>query len=255
MASNRVRALGASFLVAFGCGSAARPADAPPASAEGARPASAEQAPTSSTAEAAPSPQTKPDATSASESAKSANDTAAKGGDDAKPADTNDGDKGSSKPREVTFEMTSGGLVINVEGVRLEPKAEPLRLEDPESHAVGWGVRLLVRATATDKHVHRFTRPEHGPLMVAAEIDRKGKKERIGDERKGEGEDTLTEGTPITLARDFKKSIWSGQSVTLFVGLWGLGRDTEEKRLVRKLFVVKMIAGNKKPQPVVSPPD
>jgi hypothetical protein len=91
--------------------------------------------------------------------------------------------------------------------------------------------------------------------MVAAEVDRKGKKERIGDERKGDGEETVTEGMPITLARDFKKAIGSGQSVTLFVGLWGLGRDTEEKRLVRKLFVVKMVAGNKKPKPAVSPPE
>ena len=73
--------------------------------------------------------------------------------------------------------------------------------------------------------------------------------------RSGDGEETVTKGSPITLERDFKKAIGSGQSVTLFVGLWGMGRDTEEKRLIRKLFVVKMVAGNKKPTPVVSPPD
>jgi hypothetical protein len=164
-------------------------------------------------------------------------------------------EKESPKPREVKFEMTPGGLVIDVEGVRMEPKAEAIRIDDKDGKQIGWGVRLLVKTSATDGHVHRFTRPEHGPLMVAAEIDRKGKQERVGDERKGEGEETVTEGTPITLARDFKKPISSGQSVTLYVGLWGMGRDMEEKRLVRKLFIVKMIAGNKKPKPVVSAPE
>jgi hypothetical protein len=137
----------------------------------------------------------------------------------------------------------------------LEPKAQAIRLDDKEGKQIGWGVKLTMKVTATDSHVHRFTKPEHGALMMAAEIDRKGKKEKIGDERKGEGEESVTQGAPITLERDFKKAIGSGQSVTLFVGLWGMGRDMEEKRLIRKLFVVKMVAGNKKPTPVVSPPE
>lgn len=244
-------------MLAFGCGSAGHAVEAarspkpdapPPPSAGDAR---AESSNVKGASSAASGSQT-PDSTAqpngaASTGAAPSDEKPSKPESGATPTDSDE--KGSPKPREITFQMTPGGLVIEVEGVRLEPKAAPLRLED------GWGVRLIVRATATDGHVHRFTRPEHGPLMVAAEIDRKGKKERVGDERKGDGEDSLTQGTPITLERDFKKPIWSGQSVTLFVGLWGLGRDTEERRLVRKLFVVKMVAGNKKPIPVVSPPE
>lgn len=244
MTSRIPRAAGVTLVLALGCGSTQH-------AAEAAEPPKASSAP-DSTAVAPPSgaaPASKPDPSSASEAA----GPEPEGADSAKPTGptpTAAGDeKESPKGREVTFQMTPAGLVIEVEGVRLEPKAQPLKLED------GWGVRLLVRATSIDGHVHRFTRPEHGPLMMAAEIDRKGKKERVGDERKGDGEDSVTQGTPITLERDFKKAIWSGQSVTLFVGLWGLGRDMEERRLVRKLFVVKMIAGNKKPQPVVSPPE
>lgn len=244
MTSRILRVAGASLTLALGCGSAQHAAEAAESPKGSSAPVAAEAPPSASAAPAAT-----PDQAAAGEPASDKSD----GADSAKPGDakpTASGDeKESPKAREVTFQMTPGGLVIEVEGVRLEPKAQPLKLED------GWGVRLMVRATSIDGHVHRFTRPEHGPLMVAAEIDRKGKKEHVGDERKGDGEDSVTQGTPITLERDFKKAIWSGQSVTLFVGLWGLGRDTEERRLVRKLFVVKMIAGNKKPIPVVSPPE
>ncbi len=248
MTSRLLRVAGASLTLALGCGSAQHAAEAAEPPKGSAAPGVAAEAPP--TASAAPATSTaKPDETpeKAPASDGSGDADSAKSGD-AKPTAAGD-EKESPKAREVTFQMTPAGLVIEVEGVRLEPKAQPLKLED------GWGVRLMVRATSIDGHVHRFTRPEHGPLMVAAEIDRKGKKERVGDERKGDGEDSVTQGTPITLERDFKKAIWSGQSVTLFVGLWGLGRDMEERRLVRKLFVVKMIAGNKKPAPVVSPPE
>jgi len=248
MTSRIARAAGVTLVLALGCGSAQHAAEAAEPPKASSAPGDTAVAPQSSGAAPAQAAST-PDPSNASETVGSEPE----GADSAKangPTPTASGDeKESPKAREVTFQMTPAGLVIEVEGVRLEPKAQPIKLED------GWGVRLLVRATAIDGHVHRFTRPEHGPLMVAAEIDRKGKKERVGDERKGDGEDSVTQGTPITLERDFKKAIWSGQSVTLFVGLWGLGRDMEERRLVRKLFVVKMIAGNKKPQPVVSPPE
>ena len=40
------------------------------------------------------------------------------------------------------------------------------------------------------------------------------------------------------------------------VGLWGLGRDEEERRPVKKLFIVKMIPGTSgKPSAAMSPPE
>jgi hypothetical protein len=243
----------ASFSLALGCGSAQANAGTPAeAKEQSAPPNSVAPAPNAEASAGADSPKPAGAASKPDESAEKA--AAAKSDDGAKPAASDD-EKGSKKPREVTFQMTPTGLVIEVEGVRMEPKAQALRIEDKDGKFVGWGVSLKMKVTATDSHVHRFTRPEHGALMVAAELDRKGKKEQIGDERKGDGEETVTKENALTLDRDFKKPIASGQSVTLFVGLWGLGRDTEEKRLIRKLFVVKMVAGNKKPTPVVSPPE
>lgn len=244
MRSVVARATLGTLLLAFGCGSAQHAAESTRESApphEAATPAGS----------ASPSDSKKTETADTMGDAPAKKDAPA---DDAKAAASGD-EKASPKPREIKFEMTPGGLVVDVEGVRMEPKAQALRIDDKDGKQVGWGVKLTVKTSSTDGHVHRFTRPEHGPLMVAAEIDRKGKKERIGDEREGDGEETVTEGAPITLVRDFKKPIGAGQSVTLFVGLWGMGRDMEEKRLIRKLFLVKMVVGNKKPQPVISAPE
>jgi hypothetical protein len=246
------RAALASLSLAFGCGGAQHATDpsAPATAAAAKDPAPSSAAPEATAQKDAPTKaksdetaDTKPD-----EGAKAPPDK------DAKPTASGD-DKDSKKTREVTFQMTPTGLVIEVEGVRMEPKAQALRIEDKDGKFAGWGVKLTMKVAATDSHVHRFTKPEHGALMMAAEVDRKGKKEQIGDERKGDGEETITKESPATFERDFKKPIGAGQSVTLQVGLWGMGRDTEEKRLVRKLFVVKMVGANKKPNPVVSPPE
>lgn len=244
------RAALASLSLVFGCGGAQHsdPAAPPTAAAE------KDPAPP-----ATPAPQAQKDAPAKAKSDEATDTKADEGAKappdkDAKPTAAGD-EKDSKKTREVTFQMTPTGLVIEVEGVRMEPKAQALRIEDKDGKFVGWGVKLTMKVAATDSHVHRFTKPEHGALMMAAEIDRKGKKEQIGDERKGDGEESITKDGPATFERDFKKPIGAGQSVTLQVGLWGMGRDTEEKRLIRKLFVVKMVGAAKKPNPVVSPPE
>jgi hypothetical protein len=245
------RAALASLSFAFGCGGAQRPADpTAPATAAVAKASTPPPAADATAQKDAPTKGKGEEAadTKADEGAKAPPDQ------DAKPTASGE-EKDAKKTREVTFQMTPSGLVINVEGVQMEPKAQALRIEDKDGKFVGWGVKLTMKVAATDSHVHRFTKPEHGPLMMAAEIDRKGKKEQIGDERKGEGEESVTKGGPATFERDFKKPIGAGQSVTLQVGLWGMGRDTEERRLIRKLFVVKMVGAAKKPNPVVSPPE
>ena len=149
---------------------------------------------------------------------------------------------------EITYRMTPNGLVIELEGVQLEPKAEPIQVGG------GWGVRLLVHAKAVDEKEHRLQNPAKGPLMVAEEIDRGGKKELVPDTRNGDGELTIGSGT-TPIERQLRKPIVSGQSLTLHVGLWGLGTSAEDRKPIKKLFVVKMVAGSHKPQPVVSAPE
>jgi len=154
------------------------------------------------------------------------------------------------KGRDITYRMVPGGIVMEVEGLKLEPKAEPVK------KGGAWGIHLTLRATATDQHMHRFLSPEGGPLMVAAEIEHAGgKKERITDERKGDGEEFVAAGDSTKLERDLKFSIKAGEAVTVFVGLWGLGLDAEDRKPLKKLFQVRMVAGSHKPQPVITAPE
>ena len=154
------------------------------------------------------------------------------------------------KGSNITYRMTPSGLVIEVDGLRLEPKAEPLKFSG------GWGVHLSVHVSATDAHAHHLLSPANGPLMVATEIDGTGgKKERIGDERKGDAEMIIEAGEATSFDRAMTHPIKAGESLKLQVGLWGVGRDAEDRRPIKKLFVVNMIAGAKTPQPVITPPE
>ncbi len=150
--------------------------------------------------------------------------------------------------KSITYRMTPSGLVVDLDGVQLEPHAEPIKLGG------GWGVKLVVRAKVVDEREHRLQSPSKGPLMVAEEIDRGGKKELVPDERDGDG-DLLLEKTSTPLERELRKPITAGQSLTLYVGLWGFGTSPDDRKPIKKLFVVKMVAGSHKPQPVVSAPE
>jgi hypothetical protein len=144
--------------------------------------------------------------------------------------------------------MTPSGLIADVDGVQFEPRAEPLKLGG------GWGVKLVVKAKAIDDREHHLQSPPKGPLMVAEQIEHGGKKELVADERQGDGELTLDK-TSTPLVRELKKPIVSGDSLTLYVGLWGLGTNADDRKPIKKLFVVKMVAGTHKPQPIVSAPE
>lgn len=160
-----------------------------------------------------------------------------------------DAPKTDLKGRNVTYKVTPRGLVIEVDGVKLEPKAVAVQ------KAGGWVVKITVQATDTDGHMHRLLSPEGGPLMIAAVIDHGGgKQERIGDERKGDGEEFVAAGDSTKLERTFGHPIRAGESVQLAVGLWGLGHDADERRPVRKLFKLDM-KGDGKPVPVITPPE
>jgi hypothetical protein len=150
--------------------------------------------------------------------------------------------------KNITYRMTSGGLVAELDGVVLEPKALPVRV------GKGWGVKLVVAARATDDREHHLLNPSQGPLMVAEQIERGGKKEVVPDERKGDGELTLDR-SGTHLERELRKPIAAGESLTLYVGLWGLGTSADDRKPIKKLFVVKMVGGAHKPEPVVTAPE
>ncbi|HVU04272.1 MAG TPA: hypothetical protein VHE30_21085 [Polyangiaceae bacterium] len=154
------------------------------------------------------------------------------------------------KGRDITYRVTGDGLVIEVEGIELEPSAVPVKT------GRGWIVKLDVKATVRDRHSHRLLSPEQGPLMVAAVVQKAGKEDKVGDERKGDTEMTLSPDSPETLTRKVDVPVAPGQTLTLNVGLWGLAKDDEKRRPVKKLFIVKMVAGaTAKPTPVITPPE
>src|SRR5687767_4002507 len=106
------RAVLASLSLAFGCGSAQHPAPLAPVSAGAAEPASP------STTDAAKEAAPKTDGDEAAK-AKAADHAPGAPEKDAKPAASDE--KDAKKVREVTFQMTPTGLVIEVDGVRMEP--------------------------------------------------------------------------------------------------------------------------------------
>jgi hypothetical protein len=168
---------------------------------------------------------------------------------DAPPEEPGEANEG----RRVLYRMTNEGLLIEVDGVELRPSVKPVQYKG------GWAVEVRVKATATDERTHRLLSPENGPLMFAAKIEKNGKTETIGDERVGDDETFISPGDSTELTRRFPSGklapLWGGQTLTLYVGLWGLGADADRRRPVRKLFVLKMVTGSRKPQPVITPPE
>jgi hypothetical protein len=231
--TDRVVLLASVGVVLAACGGGASGSGPPPASP--AASSSAEAA----APEASPAPAATPDAKAEPETAK-APETAT----DAAPTAADTAPHGTN----ITYRMTASGLVIELDGVQLEPKAEPIQLGG------GWGVKVVVRARAVDEKEHHLQNPAKGPLMIAEEIDRGGKKELVPDSRSGDGELTIGSGT-TPIERELRKPIVAGQSLTLHVGLWGLGKSADDRKPIKKLFVVKMVAGQHKPQPVVSAPE
>ncbi|HLV22100.1 MAG TPA: hypothetical protein VKZ49_14505 [Polyangiaceae bacterium] len=156
--------------------------------------------------------------------------------------------------RELRYVVTSKGLQIDVAGVRFLVNASPKR------QGRGWGVRVTATAASKDGGDHVLLSPEAGPLAFAGTIEHKGERRRFGDERQGRAFSTITDGKPLELSRDFpgttgQAPLTAGQSLSLEVGLWGLGDDETSQRPVQHFFELKMIVDRGgKPQPIVQPP-
>jgi hypothetical protein len=158
----------------------------------------------------------------------------------------------ANAPREVKYIVTPQGLRIEVAGATFKPTAKPIRV------AGGWGVKVMVEATV-EGTVLSLLDSKNGPLAFAAKVSAQGSGRGSGEARVGSEERFLTPGEPLKITREWPgstkmKPLSPGETLELQVGLWGLGEQSETRRPMKKFFVVKMVAGKKTPQPVVSPP-
>lgn len=162
---------------------------------------------------------------------------------------------GAAEPvgREVVYRVTAKGLVIEIDGIHLRPEAKPFRYANGT-----YGVDLVLNAESFDGRQYWVIQPSEGPLSIAGKVESKdGKPARFADERAGGKEQAVLGGSPRRFEQRWPGSgqprLRPGETVTLEVGLWGVRADSERERPVRRLFVVKMLAGNKS-QAVISPP-
>lgn len=155
--------------------------------------------------------------------------------------------------REIVYRVTPKGLVIEIDGFHLRPQAKPFKEKNG-----AYGVELVVTAESFDGRQYWLSKPKAGPFSIAGKIESKSSPAlRFADRREGEGEELIHSGEPRTLRQRWpgrgQPKLWWGQTLTLEVGLWGVRADSGRERPVRRLFLVKMVAGNP-PQAVVSPP-
>jgi hypothetical protein len=166
----------------------------------------------------------------------------------------------ASSGREIVYRVTPKGLVIEIDGIHLRPEAKLFKYESG-----AYGIDLVLNAESFDGRQYWLNTPKEGPLSIAGKIE-SGKagtekaaaaSSRFADQREGGGEEAVLEGHPQRFKQRWpgrgQPKLWAGQTVTLEVGLWGVRAGSERERPVRRLFVVKVVAGPRAPV-VISPP-
>jgi hypothetical protein len=142
--------------------------------------------------------------------------------------------------------------VIEIDGIHLRPEAKPFKQKSG-----AYGIELVVNAESFDGRQYWLNKPKEGPLSIAGKVEGQGKSSRFADQREGSGEEPVLEGSPRRFRQRWpghgQPKLWAGQTVTLEVGLWGVRAESERERPVRRLFVVKMVAGPHS-QAVITPP-
>ncbi len=157
-------------------------------------------------------------------------------------------------PLEVRYHVSTEGLRVTVSDIEFVPRATPVRV------GRGWGVRIDVAARARDHQPHVLFTPDQGPLAFFAIVDRGDRKEEHGDERRGQGEEFVTE-DGIQFSRTWpgdtgQAPLLAGQQLELQVGLWGVGESMLRHRPLKGFFTVKMVGGTDgaEPQASLHPP-
>ncbi|MEI9949698.1 MAG: hypothetical protein WDO74_12155 [Pseudomonadota bacterium] len=165
--------------------------------------------------------------------------------------------KGEPDPnatREVTYVVVPEGLKVSVAGVRFAVSASAAQV------ASGWGVKLNVVASAIDGKPHSLASPKTGPLAFAGAVLRKGQSEAepFGDERSGDGEQSIFGDDPTKFSRTWPakgvRALGAGDSLDLQVALWGLGTERDSRRPVKKFCHLRMQVGKGKPRAILEPP-
>jgi hypothetical protein len=237
----KVRAVGVCWVLCVACGGAPVPGAGDPAGEQAASDPVANPETSESLAKAAPEPA--PAEAPAAEPAPAPPANEAPVGPPKEPpaADKN-------APREVSYRVTPDGLVIEVDGVELRPRAKSIKSKG------GFGVEVTLDVTANK--LRYLSNPENGPLAFAGNVIRKGEKTHFGDERKGSDAVNIEPGVKKTFTRTYpgkgQQPLWWGEELELEAGLWGVGNDGE-RRPIKKLFKLKMVARDGAP-PVISPP-
>src|SRR5882724_6776367 len=230
--------LGCSCTALSGCGGGAQAAPpAEPTPAEAPAPSAAKPA-SSATADAA-----KP-ATS---------DSADDGAQAGKPA--KEQTENPNATREITYVVVPEGLKVSLTGVKFTVSAAAAQV------GPGWGVKVSVVVSAEDGKPHSLSSPNAGPMAFAGSVRRKGKSEpeAFGDERAGDGEQSIFGDDPTKFNRTWPgkgvRPLAIGDSLDLQVALWGLGANTDSRRPVKQFCHVRMEVGPKgKPRAIVEPP-
>jgi hypothetical protein len=155
--------------------------------------------------------------------------------------------------RKVVYRITPEGLIVEVGGVKISPKATSVRNKDGS-----FGIRFDVSFSSEDDEMHELLVPTTGVLSIAGKvIPKSGEPREFSDSRSGEDVQFVTPGDALSLTQSWPRKggpkMWWGEEVELQVGLWGLALPPQERLPVRKLFVVKMVAGNGA-TPVITPP-
>ena len=152
--------------------------------------------------------------------------------------------------REVVYRVSPEGMKITINGVEFIPRAEAIKVRG------GWGVRLTVSASSTEKRV--LFSPSRGPMAFGGIVTRKGEDEKFGDKREGGAEVQLAADDSVSFSRTWpgpdEKPLQPGDQLELHVMLWGLGPDSETRRPVAKFLMVKMAADKQGAQPLIQPP-
>ena len=157
--------------------------------------------------------------------------------------------------REITYVVVPEGLKVSLSGVKFTVSAAAAQV------GPGWGVKVSVVASAEDGKPHSLSNPKAGPMAFAGSVKRKGKSEpeAFGDERGGDGEQSIFGDDPTKFSRTWPSKgvrvLGIGDSLDLQVALWGLGANTDSRRPVKQFCHVRMDVGPKgKPRAIVEPP-
>lgn len=164
------------------------------------------------------------------------------------PAKKND-EATPGKGLDLIYRLKADGLHVEVLGAEFLPKARAVKI------AGGWGVEIDVEAQTSEDV--SLLGSKKGPLAFAARVTRPAE-ETIGDSRDGSEDVWLRPEKPLRFRRTWPDAgtppVRAGQTLELQVGLWGLGATPDERKPVRKFFVVKMKPDEKGATALVSPP-